>query len=199
MERRWLSLKNEKPSSNKAALGEGLNTFSTSADPRSDDSTVTVSNVSSPKEPNVATIADDNPDRLFLDKQNHFNLLNQGCVQHDKTNEDELLEDFDFDFDNNRVFSTAIAVNAIDINLPPAVHQTDILPYVGDSGELSVALSNTSCDSLIIQEDALPVPDNDPDAVQAQIDTGAFASVTDQLHMLHDYREFSATSVPSQT
>ena len=61
MERRWLSIENEKPSSYKATLGEGPNTFSTSADPRSDDNTVAVSNVSSPKAPDVATIADDDP------------------------------------------------------------------------------------------------------------------------------------------
>ena len=169
MERRWLSIENEKPSSYKATLGEGPNTFSTSADPRSDDNTVAVSNVSSPKAPDVATIADDDPDRPSVDKQTNHNLLNQGWVQHDDSaNEDDLLDDFDlddFDFDDNRVFSTAIAVNAIDINLPPAMRHADILPDVGDSGDSSVASSNTSCASLIIQEDAPPVVDNDPDAV----------------------------------
>ena len=165
----------------------------TSADPRTDDSTVIVSNVSSPAAPDVATIADDDPDCLSIDKQNHFNLLNQGWVQHDDSNEDDLLDDFDFDFNDNRVFSTALAIHAIDVNLPPAMRHADILPYVGESDDSSVASSNTSCASLIIQEDALPVVDDDPDAVRAQIDTGAFASVTDQLHMLHDYREFSAT------
>ena len=34
--------------------------------------------------------------------------------------------------------------------------------------------------------------DFDPDAIRAQIDTGAFATCTDQLHMLHDYKEFTA-------
>ena len=40
----------------------------------------------------------------------------------------------------------------------------------------------------------LPSPWDDfsdaPDVVRAQIDTGAFATVTDQLHMLHDYKAF---------
>ena len=31
-----------------------------------------------------------------------------------------------------------------------------------------------------------------PDTVRAQIDTGAFVSCTDQLHMIHDYQAFSA-------
>ena len=33
--------------------------------------------------------------------------------------------------------------------------------------------------------------DDDPDAIRAQIDTGAHVSCTDQKHMLHDYREFT--------
>ena len=33
--------------------------------------------------------------------------------------------------------------------------------------------------------------DDDPDAIRAQIDTGAFVTCTNQRHMLHDYREFS--------
>lgn len=33
--------------------------------------------------------------------------------------------------------------------------------------------------------------DFDPDAIRAQINTGAFATCTDQLHMLHDYQEFN--------
>ena len=33
--------------------------------------------------------------------------------------------------------------------------------------------------------------DYDPDAFRAQIDTGAFASCTDQIHMLHDYKTFT--------
>jgi len=34
-------------------------------------------------------------------------------------------------------------------------------------------------------------PDNDPDAIRAQVDTGAHVSCTDQQHMLHGYREFT--------
>ena len=40
--------------------------------------------------------------------------------------------------------------------------------------------------------DATPRVSFDPDARRAQIDTGAFATVTDQLDLLHGYREFSA-------
>jgi len=34
-------------------------------------------------------------------------------------------------------------------------------------------------------------PDDDPDAIRAQVDTGAHVSCTDQQHMLHGYREFT--------
>jgi len=33
--------------------------------------------------------------------------------------------------------------------------------------------------------------DDDLDAIQAQVDTGAHVSCTDQLHMLHGYRDFT--------
>jgi len=33
--------------------------------------------------------------------------------------------------------------------------------------------------------------DDDPDAIRAQVDTGAHVSCTDQLHMLHGYRDFT--------
>jgi len=33
--------------------------------------------------------------------------------------------------------------------------------------------------------------DDDPDAIRAQVDTGAHVSCTDQLHLLHGYREFT--------
>jgi len=38
--------------------------------------------------------------------------------------------------------------------------------------------------------------DDDPDAIQAQVDTGAHVSCTDQLHMLHGYQDFTR-SLPS--
>jgi len=34
-------------------------------------------------------------------------------------------------------------------------------------------------------------PDDDPDAIRAQLDTGAHVSCTDQQHMLHGCREFT--------
>jgi len=34
-------------------------------------------------------------------------------------------------------------------------------------------------------------PDDDPDAIPAQVNTGAHVSCTDQQHMLHGYREFT--------
>ena len=80
----------------------------------------------------------------------------------------------DFDFDDNRDCSTTIAIIAININLPSVVHHADVLPYVGDSDDSSVASSNISCASSIIQKDAPPVVDDDPDAKRAQIDTGAY-------------------------
>jgi len=33
--------------------------------------------------------------------------------------------------------------------------------------------------------------DDDPDAIRAQVDTGAHVSCTDQKHMLHGYQEFT--------
>jgi len=33
--------------------------------------------------------------------------------------------------------------------------------------------------------------DDDPDAIRAQVDTGAHVSCTDQLHMLHGYQKFT--------
>jgi len=33
--------------------------------------------------------------------------------------------------------------------------------------------------------------DDDPDAIRAQVDTGAHVSCTDQRHMLHGYRQFT--------
>jgi len=38
--------------------------------------------------------------------------------------------------------------------------------------------------------------DDDPDAIRAQVDTGAHVSCTDQLHVLHGYRDFTR-SLPS--
>jgi len=34
-------------------------------------------------------------------------------------------------------------------------------------------------------------PDDDPDAIRAQVNTGAHVSCTDQQHMFHGYREFT--------
>ena len=153
--------------------------------------------MSSPKAPDVATIADDDPVRISLDKQRHYNLLNQGWVQHEtmdfddassnsEVTKDDNLETIDYDdasdvtkddklgdvdFDGNRDCSTAIAINAININLPSVMHHADVLPYVRDSDDSSVASSILSCASLIIQEDAFPVVDDGPDALQAQIDS----------------------------
>jgi len=39
-------------------------------------------------------------------------------------------------------------------------------------------------------------PDDDPDAIRAQVNTGAHVSCADQLHMLHGYRDFTQ-SFPS--
>ena len=57
------------------------------------ETTATTSNVSSPKAPDVATIADDDPVRISFDKQNHYNLLNQGWVQHETIDFDDASSD----------------------------------------------------------------------------------------------------------
>ena len=61
-----------------------------SAAPRSDDTTATTFNVSSPKAPDVATIADDDPVRISFDNQNHYNL---GWVQHETIDFDDASSD----------------------------------------------------------------------------------------------------------
>jgi len=43
-------------------------------------------------------------------------------------------------------------------------------------------------------EQVVDYPDDDPDAIRAQVDTGAHVSCTDQQHMLHGYREFTRSS-----
>ncbi len=88
----------------------------------------------------------------------------------------------------------AVKINAIDIHFPKTMASNDVFSANTDydcSDSSSVTLSTSSNASSVIQEDIPPTVDDDPYALRAQIDTGAFASVTDQLHMLHGYREFS--------
>ena len=169
---------------------------------RSDDIAVHVSNVSSPSAPDVATIPDDDPSYPSSDINNCFNLLNQGWVPHEN-NESDNEASFDepdteetldlFALDDNRDCSTGVALNAININFPSIVQHSDVFPDYGAPDDSSVDSSTVSRDSCVIQEGSAPEVDDDPNALRAQIDTGAFASVTDQLHMLHGYREFSAS------
>ena len=188
-----------KPSTCRAILGEGSNTFLPSAkfSPRSADITVLVSNVFSPLAPDVATVADDDPLSNSSDFINSPILLNQGWVLHnDDVDDDDRnspIECDDDHFNDHVVTSMAVELNAIDIHFLKTTASNDIFSANADnnySDSSSVTSSTSSNASSVIQEDIPLTVDDDPNAL-CEIDTGAFASVTDQLNMLHDYREFS--------
>ena len=63
-------------------------------------------------------------------------------------------------------------INAVDIHFPVSSTLADVF----------------SDEPAPFQSDVV----NEPDTICAQLDSGAFALCTDQLHMLHDYTKFSA-------
>ena len=96
-------------------------------------------------------------------------------------------EEFCLDEDDKPL---ACQINAISIHNPPVLEPYEILSASSDD-DISDC-SSVSGDSVFQIGDGPSDVDNDPGALRAQIDSGAFASVTDQLHMLHDYKEFNA-------
>ena len=81
---------------------------------------------------------------------------------------------FDEGRDDQEIMSS---INAVDVHRTVWTPSADIAPEEPD-GPPEVGAP----------EDFLS---DDPEAIRAQIDTGAFVSCTDLQHMLHDYREFS--------
>jgi len=67
------------------------------------------------------------------------------------------------------------SINAIDI------HRISWSP----SADVQIEVDDVPVNSIS------PEHEDDMDALQAQVDTGAHVSCTDQLHMLHDYRDFT--------
>ena len=83
----------------------------------------------------------------------------------------ETIVDDDPDYWDEGRDAYDLDVNAIDICFPVLSNSVDVL-----SDEPTSLWSNDT---------------DEPDTVQAQLNSGAFISCTDQLHMLHDYMEFS--------
>jgi hypothetical protein len=129
----------------------------------------------------LETIADDDPsastvslpDTVCLHCDQEFSSRN-ALFQH--------LEQYschDPDLDQGRDSIDFLSpINSVDVNPHVWAPSADVLPE----------LSNAT------PEPTAPIVDDDPDAPRAQINTGVFVSVTDQLHiMLHDYAEFSSS------
>ena len=110
--------------------------------------------------------------------------LDEGTEDTDTIDDDEFSNFFD---DSNPDHSIAIELNAIRIQRPEVIQAYDIMSDDSDDDEsiLNEVEEGSS------KDETPPIVDDDPDAIRAQIDSGAFASCTDQLHMLHDYKEFS--------
>ena len=175
--------------------------FSAQVLPSSDDITVFTSNLSPPSAPCVKTVADDDPQSIT---SRFSHIGRDSLLSLDNGRETTEFADFD-DFEN---FATdeyddelctrpfAIELNAIDIQCPFLEQSCDVLSTTSDDEESTVkdeipsGVASSKTDEAPTVEDD---DDDDPDVVRAQIDSGAFASCTDQRHMLHNFREFTAS------
>ncbi len=90
-----------------------------------------------------------------------------------------FLDDF------NLSQSVAAELNAVKVQIPDVIQNFSILP---DKKDCCNAANNSSS-----KAESPSLDHDDNNAIRAQIDTGAFASCTDQLHMLHAYRPFTKT------
>jgi len=165
----------------------------------SDDITVSVSNLTSA--PSVDTLADDDPSPALLNagRATNGSLLHPGRAPDVLAPLDEGTEDPDYDDDafSNAAYgrfhdghSIALELNAIRVQCPSVIQAYDVTSDNEDDVSVhSIADCTSSKDAT--EEGEPPTVDDDPDAIRAQIDSGAFASCTDQKHMLHDYREFN--------
>ena len=158
--------------------------------PSSDDSTVFTSNVTHSSALCVNSVADDDPilstiGRVFLP------TLDKGRG----TMEFEFGNDIpeDPDDDNFCTCPFSIELNALDIHRPVFCHSSDVQSATSTTNNDDAPVTTVIPDGVSSSKiDKAPyLDDNDPDAVRAQIDSGAFTSCTDQKHMLHDYRDFS--------
>ena len=130
--------------------------------PSPDDITVCASNVAAPFTPIVETVSDDDPEFLDQGRVTDLDPLNQG-------------RDYDAPI--------SLTLNAVDIVEPIFTPSADVTSEYVD---VEIPKEETSAKAIL----RLGI-DNDPDAVRAQIDTGAWCSCSDQQHMLHDYKAFS--------
>jgi hypothetical protein len=89
------------------------------------------------------------------------------------TDDDSSLDGFDQERESIGILSP---LNSIEIPVATITHSNDV-----EDGE---SIANP-------EPGAPPLDDSDDDVPRAQIDTGAFASCTDQLHLLHHYRPFT--------
>ena len=119
--------------------------------------------------------------------------------QGENANADESESDDDDEDDDvyqlySHVRSISIELNAVNVRHRFDTESYDVLSASPEDDDWSACSSNSSAIGSIDEEWTKECHDDfedDPDAVRAQVDTGAFASVTDKKHMLHDYREFS--------
>ena len=130
--------------------------------PSPDDTTVRTSNVTASFTPVVETVPDDDPESFDQGRDPDLNPLHQG-----------------WDYDS----SISLMINAVDMEEPVFTPSADVTSEYRD---VEMPREESSAKAIL----RLGV-DNDPDAVRAQIDTGAWCSCSDQLHMLHDYKAFS--------
>ena len=158
-----------KPNNCGATSKEGSSTKLPSADipPSLQDTTVRSSALPSPTIPQVETLPDDDPSPC--DARDDLPIV--------ETVTDD--DDDDPDFQDQGRDDFAHSINSVHISEPVFTPSADVF------NDDTVLLQNVNT------EPHAPCFDDDPDALRAQIDSGAFASCTDQLHMLHDYREFS--------
>ena len=133
----------------------------------SDDITVQTSNVSPHScKPDVSTLADDDPSTA--------SLLDTASTASCHSSEEDFFCGLDEGRDHQDILSS---INSIDVPTHQFVPSND----------------THSEEPTGPPEPHSPAVDHDPDVLRAQLDTGAFATVTDQLHMLHGYRAFDAS------
>ena len=145
--------------------------------PRSDDTTVLASTLWLSVAPCVATVADDDPPPSEKQGRVHSHVpvplhLKQGRV-HQNTNAFEESDTNTFE-EFDKPFYRWLA-----IQLHEQVHSDDESHF-----------ASVPEDSMFQTGDGPPDVGDDLGALRALTDTGAFASVTDPLHMLHDYKIF---------
>ena len=140
--------------------------------PHNDDSTVVASNLSKnlksrrPVAPRIATLPGDDP--------------SCGAQKPSLASIDDDTEDGDTHKEGRDDIMIMSSINAID------VHRISWSPAADVQIEVKDAQVNSVCTQC----------DDDMDALRAQVDTGAHVSCADQLHMLHNCRDFTR-SLPS--